>query len=286
MNEFEKMFSLIHNQIEPNIDFLQFKDILIDYSEKVMKSFLNGQALCRCYIKPLKEGHKGSESYNEKTNTFEITISEKVIKSIYEGTNPFNIFIVFHEISHVYDEFNIQNKNFKDANLKKICIEDAISESIPRFGSMFYRINYESTAIEAHANLIAAQLTRDFYKKCNIEFDEMEQKGLLFLEFFSLQRLNNTDRDYRYLFDGSNFNSYKLPLSEILSEIENRYPNIYIKLKKVVGEENLVLEGENKLTEFENKLYEEFAILELSDIIKNPLFVSLVEEKTQYRPKL
>ena len=42
MNEFEKMFSLIHNQIEPNIDFLQFKNIIIDYSEKVMKSFLNG----------------------------------------------------------------------------------------------------------------------------------------------------------------------------------------------------------------------------------------------------
>lgn len=154
------------------------------------------------------------------------------------------------------------------------------------FGSMFYRINYESTAIEAHANLIAAQLTRDFYKKCNIEFDEIEQKGLLFLKFISLQRLNNTDRDYSCLFDGSKFNSFKLSLSEILSEIENRYPNIYIKLKKVVGEENLVLEGENKLTEFENKLYEEFAILELSDIIKNPLFVSLVEEKTQYRPKL
>ena len=39
-------------------------------------------------------------------------------------------------------------------------------------------------------------------------------------------------------------------------------------------------------TDFESKLYSEYAILELSDIINNPLFKSLVEDKTQYRPKI
>lgn len=285
MDEFESCFSLIHNQVKLNIDFNQFKDLLIKYAEKVMKSFLGDKAQCCCCVKPLEKGHKGSEVFIEDTNTFRITISEAVVKSIYDMTNPFNIFTLFHEISHVYDEFNISNKNFKDANLKKICIEDRIRKSMPT-GILFYKSNYEIVAIESHANLIGSQLTRDFYKKCNIELDDIEQKGLLFIEFSALRELNNANRDYSYLFDGLQYNNYKLSLSEILSEIESRYPNIYNKLIKIVGKENLVLEGEEQLSYFESKLYSEYAILELSDIINNPLFTSLVEDKTQYRPKI
>lgn len=286
MNEFERIFSLIHNEIKPNVDYVQFKKMLIVYSEEIMKSFLNGKSMCICHIEPLKNGLRGTANFNEETNRYRITISEEVVKSIYDGTNPFNIFVVFHEISHVYDEFNIKNKNFKDANLKRICIEKGLMASLPVIGTMFYKNNYETTAVESHANLIGAQLTRDFYKKCNIDFSDMEQKGLLFLEFFSLQRLHNTDRDYSHLFDGYTFNDYRLPLSQIVSEIEKRYPNIYEKLKEYVGEENLVFDGDNETTEFENKLYDEYAILELSDIIRNPLFTSLVEEKSHHRPKL
>lgn len=285
MDEFESCFSLIHNQVKLNIDFNQFKDLLIKYAEKVMKSFLGDKAQCCCCVKPLEKGHKGSEVFIEDTNTFRITISEAVVKSIYDMTNPFNIFTLFHEISHVYAKFNISNKNFRDANLKKICIEDGIRKSMPT-GILFYKSNYEIVAIESHANLIGSQLTRDFYKKCNIELDDIEQKGLLFIEFFALQELNNANRDYSYLFDGLQYNNYKLSLSEILSEIESRYPNIYNKLIKIVDKENLVLEGEEQLSDFESKLYSEYAILELSDIINNPLFTSLVEDKTQYRPKI
>ena len=147
-------------------------------------------------------------------------------------TNPFNIFTLFHEISHVYNEFNISNKNFRDANLKKICIEDGIRKSMPT-GILFYKSNYEIVAIESHANLIGSQLTRDFYKKCNIKLDDIEQKGLLFIEFSALRELNNANRDYSYLFDDLQYNNYKLSLSEILSEIESRYPNIYNKLIKL-----------------------------------------------------
>ena len=286
MDKFERIFSLIHNEIKPNVDYVQFKKMLIVYSEKIMKSFLNGKSMCICHIESLKNGLRGTANYNKKTNTYRITISEAVVKSIYDGTNPFNIFVVFHEISHVYDEFNIKNKNFKDANIKRICIEYGLIESLPVIGTMFYKRNYETTAIESHANLIGAQLTRDFYKKCNIDFSDIEQKGLLFLEFSSLQRLHNTDRDYSHLFDGYTFNDYRLPLSQIVSEIEKRYPNIYEKLKEYVGEENLVFDGDNETTEFENKLYDEYAILELSDIIKNPRFTRLVEEKSHHRPKL
>lgn len=286
MNEFERIFSLIHNEIKPNVDYVQFKKMLIVYSEEIMKNFLKGESMCICHVEPLRKGLKGVESFNEETNTYRITINEEVVKSIYDGTNPFNIFVVFHEISHVYDEFNIKNKNFKDANLKRICIENGLIESFSNIGSMFYKNNYETTAIESHANLIGAQLTRDFYKKCNIDFSDREQKGLLFLEFSSLQRLHNTDRDYSHLFDGYTFNDNRLPLNQIVSEIEKRYPNIYEKLKEYVGEENLVFDGDNETTEFENKLYDEYAILELSDIIKNPLFTSLVEEKSHHRPKL
>lgn len=285
MNEFENIFSLIHNQEKLSIDYNQFKDLLIKYAEKVMKSFLGDKAQCCCCVKPLEKGHKGSEVFIEDTNTFRITISEAVVKSIYNMTNPFNIFTLFHEISHVYDEFNISNKNFRDANLKKICIEDEIRKSMPT-GILFYKSNYEIVAIESHANLIGSQLTRDFYKKCNIELDDIEQKGLLFIEFFALRGLNNANRDYSYLFDGLQYNNYKLSLSEILSEIESRYPNFYNKLKEYVGEENLFLEDEEQLSDFESKLYSEYAILELSDIINNPLFKSLVEDKTQYRPKI
>ena len=285
MNEFENIFSLIHNQEKLNIDYNQFKDLLIKYAEKVMKSFLGDKAQCCCCVKPLEKGHKGSEVFIEDTNTFRITISEAVVKSIYDMTNPFNIFTLFHEISHVYDEFNISNKNFRDANLRKICIESGIMESMPT-GEEFYYSNYKTMAIESHANLIGSQLTRDFYKKCNIELDDIEQKGLLFIEFFALRELNNANRDYSYLFDGQQYNNYKLSLSEILSEIESRYPNFYNRLKEYVGEENLFLEDEKQLSDFESKLYSEYAILELSDIINNPLFKSLVDDKTQYRPKI
>ena len=47
-----------------------------------------------------------------------------------------------------------------------------------------------------------------------------------------------------------------------------------------------MLVKKEQLSDFESKLYSEYAILELSDIINNPLFKILVEDKTQYRPKI
>ena len=82
------------------------------------------------------------------------------------------------------------------------------------------------------------------------------------------------------------YNDLELSLNKIVSEIGRWYPNFYNKLKEYVGEENLFLEDEEQLSDFESKLYSEYAILELSDIINNPLFKSLVEDKTQYRPKI
>ena len=82
------------------------------------------------------------------------------------------------------------------------------------------------------------------------------------------------------------YNDLELSLNKIVSEIGRGYPNFYNKLKEYVGEENLCLEDEEQLSDFESKLYSEYAILELSDIINNPLFKSLVEDKTQYRPKI
>ena len=38
MNEFERIFSLIHNEIKPNVGYVQFKKMLIVYSEEIMKS--------------------------------------------------------------------------------------------------------------------------------------------------------------------------------------------------------------------------------------------------------
>ncbi len=285
MNEFEKCFALIHNQIKLSIDYNQFKDIFIKYAEQVMNSFLNGKANCICIIKLLRKGLKGYETYDKKTNTYIVGINEEIVKKIYDGTKPFNIFTLFHEISHVYDEFSIDTKDFRDANLKKICIENGIMESIPT-GILFYKSDYKVMAIESHANLIGAQLTRDFYKKCNIDLNSDEEKALLFHEFFSLHELNNTKRDYKYLFNGFLFNDFKLDLREIVSEIKRRYPSFYNNLKEIVGEENLTFEDEKELSEFETQLYSEYAILELSDIISNPLFKSLVEEKTKHRPKV
>ena len=284
MNEFELYFSQIHNQQPLNIDFNQFQTILKEYVEKVMSNFLGDKAQCQCHIRQLKKRHEGSETYIQDTNTFIITINKDVAKSIYEGNDPFNIFVVFHEIAQAYDDFRIGNKDFKDANLKKICIEEAIIKSMIT-GKLFYYSDYEAMAIEAHANLIATQLTRDFYKKCNIELNDKEQIRLLFLEFFSLRKLADTNRNYEYLFDGFYYNSYKLPLNVILSEIEKRYPLLYKRIKMSVGEENIILE-EDQISEFEAKVYEEYAIFELSEIINNPLFRSLVKEKTQYRPRI
>ena len=207
------------------------------------------------------------------------------MKSIYDGINPFNIFVLFHEIAHVYDDFNIENKDFKDANIKKVCIEEGIRKAIST-GNLFYDSNYKYVSIEAHANLIGAQLTRDFYKKCNVELNEIEQKGLLLLEFFALRELNNLNRDYSSLFDGSMYNGFKLPLSKIVFEIESRYPNIYYNLKKIIGDEILSFEDDDIQSEFEAKLYSEYALMDLSDIINSPLFTNIVEDKTQYRPKI
>ena len=284
MNEFEIYFSQIHNQQPLNIDFNQFQTILKEYVEKVMSYFLGDNAQYQCHIRQLKKGHEGSETYIQDTNTFIITINKDVAKSIYEGKNPFNIFVVFHEIAHAYDDFRIGNKDFKDANLKKICIEEAIIKSMIT-GKLFYYSDYEAMAIEAHADLIATQLTRDFYKKCNIELNDKEQKILLFQEFLALQKLANTNRNYEYLFDGFYYNSYKLPLNVILSEIEKRYPSIYKRIKMSIGEENMFLE-EEQISEFEARIYDEYAICELSEIINNSLFRSLVKEKTQYRPRI
>lgn len=111
------------------------------------------------------------------------------------------------------------------------------------------------------------------------------KKRLLFLEFFSLRKLADTNRNYEYLFDGFYYNSYKLPLNVILSEIEKRYPSIYKRIKMSVGEENIILE-EEQISEFEERINDEYAILELSEIINNSLFRSLVKEKTQYRPRI
>lgn len=82
------------------------------------------------------------------------------------------------------------------------------------------------------------------------------------------------------------YNDLELSLNKIVSEIEHRYPSFYNELKEYVGEENLFLDGEEQLSYFESKLYSECAIFELSDIISNPLFTSLVEDKTQHRPHI
>ena len=267
---FETTFSLIHYKIKPEYDYKLFKTMFISYAEHVMNNFLNGKANSRCIIKALSNEDEGYEIFDEDTNTYVVTISESVVKSIYEG-NPLKIFVLFHEIAHVYDEFSISNKDFKDANLKKICIEDGIIELMPA-GESFYKTNYKTIAIESHANLIGSQLTRDFYKRCNLELTEDENKILLFKEFFALKRLNSSKRDYSHLFDGSSYNDFKLPLSKIIKEIKERYPNLYNNLKNYIGEENIAIE-EDQLTEFEIRLYSEDAILELLELTTNPLFI-------------
>ena len=70
MNEFEKIFSLIHNEIKPNVGYVQFKKTLIVYSEEIMKNFLNGKSKCICHIEPLKNGLRGTANYNEETKTW------------------------------------------------------------------------------------------------------------------------------------------------------------------------------------------------------------------------
>ena len=168
MNEFEKLFSLIHEGKKPNIEYSKFKDILTNYIESLMKGIVQGKANYVCRIKPLDKGHHGSEGYDENSNTYVVIISENITQSIYTGTNPFNIFTIFHELSHVFDEYNIKNRDFHDANLKKICIEMGLIRATA-LGDLFYIDNYKSVAIEAHANLLGSQLTRDFYEKCNID---------------------------------------------------------------------------------------------------------------------
>ena len=285
MSEFEQVFSLIHEGVQPQIDYNKFKEMLIDYVENLMKGILCGNANYVCRIEQLNKGHRGSEGYDSNTNTFGIIISDAVARSIYKGTNPFNIFTVFHELSHVFDEYNIHNKDFKDANLKKICVEMGLRQVSP-LGYFFYKENYKSVAIEAHANLLGAELTRDFYKKCNLSFKEEEEQGLLFLEFFALRELNNPNRSYTFLLEGKYYNDYKLSLSKIVSEMKEKEPVLYRGLVGLIGRDNLTFEDENSNTEFETKLYGEHAILELSDIIYDPLFTSLVENKAEYRPKV
>ena len=152
-------------------------------------------------------------------------------------------------------------------------------------GNYFYAINYKSVAIEAHANLIGVQLTKDFYKKCNVRLNSDEEKGFLLREFISLQTLNNPGRENEILFEET-FNNKTTPsLNEIVLGIMVEYPDLYEKLKDYVGEEYLLLE-EEQTTDFEKRLYSDDAIFEANDIISNPLFESLVEEKTQHRPKV
>lgn len=81
MNEFERIFSLIHNEIKPNVGYVQFKKMLIVYSENIMKRFLNGKSMCICHIEPLKNGLRGTSNYNKETNRYRITINEEVVKA-------------------------------------------------------------------------------------------------------------------------------------------------------------------------------------------------------------
>ena len=111
MSDFPKIFSMIYNQISSDVDYNTFREMLIKYSEDIMNTFLKGKANCICYIGPLDS--KGSENYDEETNTYIIRINEDVVRKIYNSHG--GMFVVFHEITHVYDEFCIKNKIFDDS---------------------------------------------------------------------------------------------------------------------------------------------------------------------------
>ena len=83
MREFEQVFSLIHEGVQPQIDYNKFKEMLIDYVENLMKGILCGNANYVCRIEQLNKGHRGSEGYDSNTNTFGIIISDAVARSIY-----------------------------------------------------------------------------------------------------------------------------------------------------------------------------------------------------------
>ncbi len=46
MHQFELVYASIYNQPNPTVDYNQFKQLLIEYVENIMASFLNNKANC------------------------------------------------------------------------------------------------------------------------------------------------------------------------------------------------------------------------------------------------
>lgn len=129
-------------------------------------------------------------------------------------------------------------------------------------------------------------MTRDFFKKLKLDFSDQEEKTLKFIEFNSIRNIHNLKRHHENIFP--DLNSNYLTLEEFLKEIKKTYPNIYESIKQsinkdIIFKKNINISEDN---DFEKKLYNEYAIFELSEIINNPLFREYINKNTTYKPKI
>lgn len=283
MNKFEEEFYKIYNGLQSSVDFYQFRTLMIDYVMQIMSSFIRNEKY-RFIVKDLDKSKRGYAKKDEFTNIFEIGINNDVVKNIFTGKKPFEIFTIFHEIIHIFDLYRINNNDFSEVFLKRVCIDNFIDETLTSSTNTFYWDNYKTTAIEAHADLLAANLTRQFFDKCNIQISNSDFKHLLFIEFFSLRSLHNLDRKIFNIFPDLNNN--KLTIKNILELIKKEYPKQFLELTNIISEEELNNLDNFDCDDFEKILYDDNAILDLEDIILNPMFREYINKRVTHKPRL
>jgi len=222
----------------------KFEKEIIIYIKKCIL-FLNNYDNCipRCLIKENLHWAGTASSTNL------ICINKKIIQELMNGKKD-NLFVIFHELTHIEQFVKIKNgisteeviKYIKDIllddyqkkeNSRIICIDNMKS---------YFNLNYDIESSELDAYLNSIILTTEFLLNNNIDVDDEKIVKIL------IKILSKMDSD-RYVGDIITFNSYYLSLEDAFDIAIKHHPEwieMYPQLKtEYYIEDGIVVKNEN-----------------------------------------
>ena len=168
-----------NKKINKNIELIsydEFKEIVHDLIILIMKEYLKNTKYKYDSVSCEIIKHKIPGHFSRSSNN--ITLSETVIKSLYDG-NILALEIVFHELYHFVMKYDILNKNIDNMLVK--CIKDylisslSISYCLDNYTVLSYENIVDSKAIMELVNYFEynnIDISRKDKRKLNIIFEE------------------------------------------------------------------------------------------------------------------
>ena len=189
----------------------------------------------------------GKGNYGKVVNVKDIYINYSIVRKLYNCENIIdNLHIIFHEISHIKQIYNMRTGKYDENTLRLImetCIVSyEISENIRHKNPKeptYYRDNYINSFIEADADMNGINKTLEFIISNGIEISQEEYDNLNFKMNYYKNKLKNSITSPRYVGSIPIFNCKYMLLDDafnFLFEIRPQWEVMYPQLSQLQKE--------------------------------------------------